>query len=126
AVHRARYLGDGDPRHAARGRERALFAARRGSRIYSVTPALQRRKMRLTKQAKTAVAALEDIKGRDIRVLDVRKMTSLFDWIVIASADSARQSRALSNHLQEKMKAIGARAHSVEGERAGEWVLVDF
>jgi ribosome-associated protein len=82
--------------------------------------------MKLDKMAKAAVAALEDIKGRDIVVLDVKKMTAMFDWIIIASADSTRQSRALSNHLQEKMKALGARVHSVEGERTGEWVLVDL
>jgi ribosome-associated protein len=81
--------------------------------------------MRLDKLAKAAVAALEDIKGRDIVALDVRKMTSMFDWIIIASADSTRQGRALSSHLQEKLKALGARIHSVEGERTGEWVLVD-
>lgn len=82
--------------------------------------------MRLDKLTKAAVAALEDIKGRDIVVLDVRKMSALFDWVIVASADSNRQSRALSNHLQEKMKALGARVHSVEGEGAGEWVLVDL
>ena len=81
--------------------------------------------MRLDKLAKAAVAALEDIKGRDIVVLDVRKMTSLFDWIIIASADSTRQSKALANHVQEKMKSLGAHIHGVEGERTGEWVLVD-
>jgi ribosome-associated protein len=82
--------------------------------------------MRLDKLVKAAVAALEDIKGHDIVVLDVRKMTSLFDTVVIASADSTRQSRALSNHLQEKLKALGARIHGVEGERASEWILVDL
>ena len=82
--------------------------------------------MRLDKQAKAAVAALDDIKGRDIQALDVRKMTALFDWIIIATADSARQSRAMANHLQEKMKAMGARVQSIEGERTGEWVLVDL
>jgi|SRR5882672_3563225 len=82
--------------------------------------------MRLDKLTKAAVAALEDIKGRDIVVLDVRKMTSLFDWIIIASADSTRQSKALSKHLQEKMKALGMRVYSVEGESTGEWVLVDL
>ena len=82
--------------------------------------------MRLDKLTKAAVAALEDIKGRDIVVLDVRKMSALFDWVIIASADSNRQSRALANHLQEKMKALGASVHSVEGEATGEWVLVDL
>lgn len=82
--------------------------------------------MRADTLAKAAVAALEDIKGRDIVVLDVRKITPLFDKVVVASADSSRQIRALANHLQEKMKALGARIHGVEGERAADWVLVDL
>lgn len=82
--------------------------------------------MRLDKLTKAAVAALDDIKGRDIVVLDVKKMTSLFDKIIVTSADSARQGKALSRHLQEKMKALGARVHSVEGEQTGEWILVDL
>ena len=82
--------------------------------------------MKLDKLAKTAVAALEGIKGRDIVVLDVKRMTSLFDTMIVVGADSNRQGRALANHLQEKMKALGARVYSVEGERTGEWVLVDL
>ncbi|HKA39867.1 MAG TPA: ribosome silencing factor [Burkholderiales bacterium] len=82
--------------------------------------------MRTDKLIGAAVAALEDIKGRDIVVLDVRKMTSLFDRIIIASADSTRQTKALSNHLREKMKALGASVHGIEGEAAGEWILVDL
>ena len=82
--------------------------------------------MRLDKLTKAAVAALDDIKGRDIVVLDVRKMTSLFDKIIVVSADSARQGKALSRHLQDKMKAARARVVSVEGERTGEWILVDL
>lgn len=73
-----------------------------------------------------AIEALEDIKARDIVVLDVRKMTSLFDMIIVASAESTRQARALANNVQEKLKAIGAKVHGVEGERSGEWVLVDL
>ena len=82
--------------------------------------------MTLTKLAKATVAALEDIKGRDILVLDVRKMTSLFDKIVIVSADSARQAAALSRNVQEKLKAQGAKIYGVEGEQVGDWILVDL
>lgn len=82
--------------------------------------------MRLDKLARTTVAALDDIKARDVVVLDVRKLTSLFDRIVIATADSARQAKALSNNVQEKVKGIGARVYGVEGEQVGEWVLVDL
>jgi ribosome-associated protein len=82
--------------------------------------------MRLDKLVKTTVDALDDIKGRDIVVLDVRKLTSLFDKIVIASADSTRQAKAMSDNVQEKLKAAGAKVHGVEGEGVGEWILVDL
>ena len=82
--------------------------------------------MRFDKMVKATVAALEDIKARDIVVLDVRPITSLFNWIVIASADSARQTKALSRNVQEKLKSFGAKVYGVEGEENGEWVLVDL
>ncbi|HEX2826554.1 MAG TPA: ribosome silencing factor [Burkholderiales bacterium] len=82
--------------------------------------------MTLTKLTKTAVAALEDIKGRDIVSLDVRKLTALFDKVVIATADNNRQAAAMARNLQEKVKAAGGRVHGVEGEQGGEWVLVDL
>ena len=82
--------------------------------------------MRLDKLSKATVAALEDIKGRDIVVLDVRKMTSLFDKIIIATADSNRQAKALSKSVQDKLKAQGARIYGVEGEQNAEWILVDL
>ena len=82
--------------------------------------------MRAGKLVAATVAALEDIKARDILVLDVRRLTALFDRVIIASADSARQGRALSGNLQEKLKALGAKVHGVEGEQSGEWILVDL
>lgn len=78
------------------------------------------------KLAKTAVAALEDIKGRDIVVFNVRKMTALFDKVIIASGDSNRQVRALANNVCEEVKKGGGRVFSIEGAQAGEWVLVDL
>ena len=82
--------------------------------------------MRVGNLVNATVAALEDIKARDIVVLDVKRMTALFDKIIIASADSTRQSRALSNSVQEKLKALGVKIYGVEGERTGEWILVDL
>lgn len=82
--------------------------------------------MRIDKLVNATVAALEDVKARDIVVLDVKKMTSLFDKVIIASADSSRQSKALSTSVQEKLKALGATIYGVEGEQAGEWILVDL
>ena len=73
-----------------------------------------------------AIDALEDIKAEDIVVMDVRKMSSLFDYVIVASAESTRQTRALVGHLQDKIKASGGQVLGVEGEASGEWVLVDL
>jgi len=74
---------------------------------------------------KLVVAALEDIKARDILAIDVRKVTSMFDWIVVASADSARQTKALARHVRDKLKEAGCAIIGTEGEEGAEWVLVD-
>ena len=81
--------------------------------------------MRQDTLAKVAVSALEDIKAHDITVLDVRKLTSLADTLVIASADSNRQVKALAHHVRDKLKEAGATIVGVEGEESAEWVLVD-
>ncbi len=72
-----------------------------------------------------AIAALEDIKAHDIRAFDVRRITSLYDTLIIASADSNRQARALASHVREALVAAGAAIIGVEGAAGGEWVLVD-
>lgn len=81
--------------------------------------------MRLDRLQRIAVAALEDIKARDIKVLDVRKQTSLYDGLIIASADSARQAKALARHVRDQLKDGGAAILGVEGEQTGDWILID-
>lgn len=81
--------------------------------------------MRQTKLTQIAVTALEDIKARDIKVLDVRKLTSFYDYLVIASAESNRQVKALAHHVRDRMKEAGAHVIGLEGEETGDWVLVD-
>jgi len=78
------------------------------------------------KLVKAAVDALEDIKGRDIVVIDVRKITALFDQVIVVSGESTRQNKALANNVQERLKALGATVHGVEGVDPGEWILVDL
>jgi ribosome-associated protein len=82
--------------------------------------------MDIRKLQKTVVAALEDIKARHIEVYDVRHLTSLFDRVVIASAESARQTKALARNVQDKAKELGARVYGLEGTDTGEWILVDL
>jgi len=82
--------------------------------------------MRLDKLTRTAVDALEDVKARDIVVFDVKKITAMFDKVVVATGDSNRQCRALADRVQEAVKADGGKVYGVEGEQTGEWVLVDI
>jgi ribosome-associated protein len=74
---------------------------------------------------KLVIAALEDIKARDIQAIDVHKLTSICDWIVVATADSARQTKALSRHVRDALRHAGASIVGTEGEDAAEWILVD-
>jgi ribosome-associated protein len=75
--------------------------------------------------ATVVIDALEDIKGRDIKVVNVANITSEFDRIAIASGDSTRQTKALANNVVEKVKEAGFQVIGSEGEGTGEWVLVD-
>ena len=72
-----------------------------------------------------AVNALEDIKGKDIIVLDTSAKTSLFARMIVASGDSTRQVKALANNVAVELKQAGFEIISTEGLDSGEWVLVD-
>lgn len=82
--------------------------------------------MRIATLRNAVVEALEEKKAKDILALDVRNITSLFDYVVIASGDSNRQTKALARNVQDKLKELGAHIYGVEGEQTGEWVLVDL
>ncbi len=72
------------------------------------------------------INALEDVKGRDIRLFDTTAQTSMFDRILVASGTSNRQTRALAMSVRDKVKEAGGTVVSMEGEKVGEWVLVDL
>lgn len=72
------------------------------------------------------VDALEDRKGADITVLDVREKTSITDILVIAGGSSSRQVKALADIVVEKAKKAGVQPLGVEGDPSGGWVLVDL
>ncbi len=72
------------------------------------------------------VDAIEDIKGFDITVMDVRKLTSLTNYMIVASATSSRQAKAIADNVCEKIKEKGYHIRGTEGEKDGEWVLVDL
>jgi ribosome silencing factor RsfS/YbeB/iojap len=75
---------------------------------------------------KSAVAALEDMKAAHIKVMDVRKVTDVADCMILASGNSDRHVRSIADRVVERAKAAGFRPMGVEGQRDGEWVLVDL
>jgi ribosome-associated protein len=75
---------------------------------------------------KHVISALEDIKAFDIVSLDVKKLTSISDFMIIASASSTRQTKALARNIKDKMNSFGVEVIGIEGETEGDWVLVDL
>ena len=75
---------------------------------------------------RVVIEALEDVKGRDIQVFNTARLPSMFERVVIASGESNRQVKALAERVQERIREQGGRVYGVEGEKVGEWVLVDL
>lgn len=82
--------------------------------------------MNLEEMKLAVVDALEDVKATDIKVIDVSELTSVTSYMIIASGSSNRQTKALADNVQKKLKEKGAGIRGVEGEQEGEWVLVDL
>jgi ribosome-associated protein len=72
------------------------------------------------------VDALADIKALEVKLLDVRGLTDIADFMVIASGTSDRHVRSVAQRVVEKAKEAGFRPHGVEGQQDGDWVLIDL
>lgn len=72
------------------------------------------------------VDALDDLKGVDTVLLDVRELSSVMDHLVVSSGTSSRHVKSLADNVVMKVKEAGLRPIGIEGEGPGEWVLVDF
>ena len=82
--------------------------------------------MDIRKLQKAVITALQDIKAVDIQAYDVTHLTSLFDRVVIATANSVRQAKSLARSVHDKAREHGVRVYGLEGDDTGEWVLVDL
>jgi ribosome silencing factor RsfS/YbeB/iojap len=91
------------------GSDRAMAAAARSASLKAVV-----------------IDALEDMKALEIKVLDVRGLTDVADFMVIASGTSDRHVRSVAQRLVEKAKAAGFRPHGIEGQSDSDWVLIDL
>lgn len=80
----------------------------------------------MTNIKEIAVAALEDLKGKDIVALDVSELSDVMDNLVICTGTSNRQVKSLADNVVEEGKKAGVRPIGVEGMEQGDWVLVDY
>ncbi len=72
------------------------------------------------------IEALEEVKARDIVKLDVRKLTTVTDYMIVASGTSTRHVKAVADAVAEKSRKAGHRPLGIEGEIGSEWVLLDL
>ncbi|MBY5984637.1 ribosome silencing factor [Halomonas sp. DP5Y7-2] len=72
------------------------------------------------------IESLDDIKAKDVEVLDVSRLTSVTDWMVVASGTSTRHVAALANSVITNAKEQGVQPLGVEGDSGADWVLVDL
>lgn len=80
-----------------------------------------------TRALATAIAeAAWDLKARNVRVLDVRKLVSYADYLIVCHGTSERHAASIANHVIDDLRPLKIRPGSIEGIRTGEWILVDF
>ncbi len=73
-----------------------------------------------------AVHAAESKKALDLRVLDLREITTFTDYFVICTSSNPKQSQAIGDEIGRQLKQIGELPVSVEGYETGEWLLMDY
>ena len=75
---------------------------------------------------KLAVNALEDKKGEDIQIIDIREVSVLADYFLIASGSNTNQVQAMADNVEETLGKAGYVCRQVEGYQSGNWILMDY
>ncbi len=73
-----------------------------------------------------AIQALEDKKGEDIRIIDIREVSVLADYFIIASGSNANQVQAMTDNVEEVLGKAGYEPKQIEGYRSANWILMDY
>lgn len=75
---------------------------------------------------KTAVAALEEKKGEDIRIIDIRDISPIADYFILANGGNRNQVQAMADEVEEQMQKMGHALKQVEGYSTANWILMDY
>ncbi|MCI8866302.1 MAG: ribosome silencing factor [Lachnospiraceae bacterium] len=73
-----------------------------------------------------AIQALADKKGEDIRIIDIREVSVLADYFIIASGANAKQVQAMTDNVEEVLGRAGHSPKQIEGYQSGNWILMDY
>lgn len=76
--------------------------------------------------AKIAIAALEEKKAKDIKILDISDVSVLADYFIIASGNNRNQVQAMADEVQENLGRAGYESRQVEGYQTANWILMDY
>src|SRR5260221_8171599 len=72
------------------------------------------------------IESLKEMKANDIATLNVKKLTTITDFMIVCSGTSTRHVKSISDHLIHKIKVAGMQPIGREGEKEGDWILVDI
>jgi ribosome-associated protein len=112
---------------SAAGKVKAKAPARSAPRkVAASKPASKLASKPVSKLRDVVLGALAELKAVDVKALDVRGLTDITDTMVVASGTSDRHVKSLADRVTQRCKEAGFRPYGIEGERDGEWVLLDL
>ena len=79
-----------------------------------------------SEMVKAAYAALSDKKGEDISIIDIRSVSVMADYFIIASGSNSNQVQAMVDNVEEELGKMGCTCRQVEGYQSANWILMDY
>ncbi len=77
-------------------------------------------------QAKAIVKVMDSKKAKDIKLVEIKELSSLGDYFVIASASNTTQVKAIADEVEDEMTKLGIEPNRVEGRQSAQWILLDY
>ena len=82
--------------------------------------------MEAREAAKIACTALEEKKGKDVKVIDIRTISVIADYFILADGENQNQLQAMQDAVDEALTKAGIHAKQIEGNRNSTWILMDY
>lgn len=82
--------------------------------------------METIEAVKAAYNALSSKKGEDIRIIDIRGISTIADYFIVASGANINQLQAMEDEVGQELRKLGLTPRQVEGNRASTWILMDY